>query len=308
MKEAEPLCWSAEFPLVTSRFFLGDILRFLSLTYLVLVVVSLLMNVAAGNRLSEFLPLLALWALAVAGLGLFVLLVAALFLGNRGGALYALDADGIVMLSRSKATPLNEISQWLGLLTGNAQLWASATLARAEEKVAMGWPEIHKFRTFPGHGVIELYDSFHMAMRVYCPPELYPELASRLQALVPPSTSPRRGGMRILGWLGLCLLGSLLGLCWEPRVNDVGFMVVLTAMFAFLAGLLPGIMHRALGLFGLLSGALALGHRLYHLGRASDVGAAGLAGFGCALLVGLCFYQVFRRERPGQEMVLFSND
>ena len=80
MKEGEPLCWSAQFALVTSRFFLGDVVRFLSLTYLVLVVVSFLMNVAAGNRLSDFFPMLALWGLAVGGLGVFVLLVDALIL------------------------------------------------------------------------------------------------------------------------------------------------------------------------------------------------------------------------------------
>ena len=308
MNQCEPLCWSAQFSLVTSRFFLGDMLRFLSLTYLVLVVVSLLMNLAAGNRLSDFFPMLALWGLAVAALGVLALLVAALILGNRGGAIYALDEQGVVMLSRSKATPLHEISQWLGLLTGNAQLWASATLAKAEEKVAMGWPEVHKLRYFPAQGVVELYDSFHMAMRLYCPPDVYPVLVARLQQLAHPTLTPRRGGWRILGWLGLCLLGTLLGLCWEPKVNDVGFLIVLTAMFAFMAGLLPGVMHRGLGLFGLLSGAVALGHRLYHLGRASDVGAAVLASFGCALLVGLCFFQVFRQERPGQEMVLFAND
>lgn len=303
-----PLCWSAEFSLVSSRFFLGDAARMLVLTYIVLVTVSFLMNVAAGNELAEVLPLLALWALAVGGLGLFMLIVAALVLGNRGGAIYWLNDRGIAMLSRSKATPLNEISQWLGILSGNAQLWATGLLASAEEKVTIDWPEIHKVRYFPNQGVIELHDSFHMAMRLYCPPEVYPLLVEQVQTLTPAGPSRSGGGLRILGWLGGCLLGALMGLCWEPSVNDVGFMVVLTAMFAFISGLLPGIMHRGLGLFGLLSGVAALGHRLYHLSRASDLGAAGLATLGCAWLVGLCFFQVFRRERPGREMVLFAND
>jgi hypothetical protein len=302
-----PLCWSVEFQLVTSPFFLGDAARFLLLTYLLLITISFLMNLAAANELSNFLPFLALWAVAVAGLGVFGLLVAGLMLGNRGGAIYLLDEQGVSMLSRSKATPLNEISQWLGILTGNAQLWATGLLAKAEEKVAMSWPEVHKVRYFPDHGVVELYDSFHMAMRIYCPSELYPVLTGHLQALVP-APVPGRARMRIWGWLGLCLLGTLCGLCWEPTVNDVGFLVVLTAMFAFIAGLLPGMMHRGLGLFGLFSGVVALGHRLFHLGQASDAGEAGLASFGCALLVGLCFFQVFRRERPGREMVLVAND
>ncbi|MFN8609416.1 MAG: zinc ribbon domain-containing protein [Vulcanimicrobiota bacterium] len=312
--ESDALYWSAEFALVTSRFFLRDIFKFLGLTFGVLAGISLLMSVAADTDLQDALALLPLWGMAVLGLGLLVLVVSMVVLGNRAGAIYRVDEDGVAMLSRSKAQPLNEISQWLGLLSGNGQLWASGLLAEAQEKVYMRWRSVHGFRLYPSEGVIELDDSFHMALRIYCPPEVYPKILARLQTLPVPVTGKGRGWLAIVGWLLLTVVATLLGLCWEPKVNDVGFMVVLAGMFVFMAGLLPGALHRGLGLFGLLSGLCALAHRGYHLfsptvwNRDFEFWPAAFATLGCAMLVALALYQMFRQERPGQEMVLFDQD
>ena len=308
------LYWSAEFPMVTNRFFLRDMGKFLSLLFLVLAVVTVLMGVAAGNDLSFTLTLLPLWGVAVLGFGVFALVVSLVVLGNRSGALYRMDDEGLAVLNRSKATPLNEVSQWLGILTGSGQLWASGVLAQAQEKVYLRWRSVHGFRLYPGDGVIEFDDAFHTALRIYCPAEVYAKVAARLQSNPIPSAGKSKGILAILGWLTACVIATLLGLCWEPKVNDVGFMVVLTGMFVFLSGLLPGMLHRGLGLFGLLSGAVALIHRASHLieprvwSTDYKFWPASFATLGCSLLVGLSLYQMFRKDRPGQEMVMFDED
>ena len=307
--------WSAEFPLVTSRFFLRDMVKFVALTFLVLVGVSLLMSVAAGNDFSDGLIMIPIWGVGVMGLALLVFIIALVVLGNRAGALYRMDEQGLAVVQRSKAQPLNELSQWLGILSGSGQLWASGILAQAQERVYLRWRSVHGYRLYPADRVIELDDAFHTALRVYCPEEVYVQLAARLQARPAPAGAGKGQGIRrILGWLVLTLVATLLGLCWEPRVNDVGFMVVLTGMFVFISGLLPGMLHRGLGLFGLLSGLPALGHRVLHLVDPSvwsiddEFWPAGFATLGCAGLVLLALYQMFRQERPGDEMVMFDED
>lgn len=328
-KPAEPECpsqgalyWTAEFPLVTSRFFLRDVSRVLFFTYLIMAVLMLLMTAAAGDSPAETLPLLPYLAVPVLGLGLMMLVIALLVLGNRAGAIYCMDEKGLAMVSRSKAQPLNELSQWLGILSGEGQLWASGVLAQAQEKTYIKWKSVHNLRDYPSDRIIELSDSFHMAMRVYCPPEIYPEAIRLAQSHLARANAARQAAgaqtksrvPAILGWLALTILSVLLGLCWEPEVNDVGFMVVLTGMFVFLCGLLPGMLRKGIGLFGLLCGLCALGHRLYHLldphvlQREDDFWPALFASLGCLALVGMAGYQMFRRDVAGQETVLFDED
>ncbi|MBS2039813.1 zinc ribbon domain-containing protein [bacterium] len=312
-----PLYWTAEFPLVTSRFFLRDVSKVLFFTYLVMAVLMVLMTAASGDSPAQALPLLAYLALPVIGLGLMMLLIALVVLGNRAGAIYCMDENGLAMVSRSKAQPLNELSQWLGILSGDGRLWASGVLAEAQEKTYIKWKSVHALREYSSNHIIELSDSFHMAMRVYCPPEIYPEAVRRARSQLARQTVGRQARSRvpvILGWLALTILSVLLGVCWEPKVNDVGFMVVLTGMFVFLCGLLPGRLRKGIGLFGLLCGLCALGHRLYHLldpqvlRREDDFWPALLASLGCLALVGMAGYQMFRDDVTGQETVLFDED
>lgn len=316
------LYWSAEFPLVTSRFFLRDTGKVLFFTYLVMAVLITLMMVATGESPAEALPLLPYFAVLVAGLGVMIILIALVVLGNKAGAVYRMDERGVAMVARSKGQPLNELSQWLGVLTGDGQLWASGVLAQAQEKTYIKWKSVHGLRDYPSDRIIELSDSFHMAMRVYCPPEIYPEAIRLAQSHLAQADAARQAaGVQtksrvpaILGWLALTVVSLLLGVCWEPEVNDVGFMVVLTGMFVFLAGLLPGMLHRGIGFFGLLSGLCALGHRLYHLldpdvlNREDDFWPALFASLGCLALVAMAAYQMFRRDVAGQETVLFDED
>ncbi|MBT9582895.1 zinc ribbon domain-containing protein [bacterium] len=318
----DALYWSAEFPLVTSRFFLWDIFKFLFFTFLVLQVVMVFMTIAAGDSPADALKFIPIWGIAVGGLGVLVLLVSLVVLGNRSGAVYRMDDQGLAMVNRSKLTPLNELSQWLGVLSGSGQLWASGVLAQAQEKIYIKWKSVHAVRAYPSDRVVELSDSFHMAMRVYCPAEVYPEVvrqaeaqaARALQARQAQGQSTGKGGLAILGWLFLTVLATLLGLCWDPEVNDVGFMVVLTAMFVFISGMLPGVLHRGLGIFGLLSGLCALAHRLYHLADPrvlrmdTEFWPASFASLGCFALVLQACYQIFRKDQAGQETVMFDED
>lgn len=317
-----PLYWTAEFPLVTNRFFLRDLSRVLFFTYLIMAVLMVLMTAASGDSPAKALPLIPYLAIPVVGLGLMMLIIAMLMLGNRAGAIYCMDQNGLAMLSRSKAQPLNELSQWLGILSGEGQLWASGVLAQAQEKTYIKWKSVHNLREYSSECIIELSDSFHMAMRVYCPPEIYPEAIRLAQSHLAQARAGREAGgawaksrvPAIMGWLALTIFSVLLGLCWEPKVNDVGFLVVLTGMFVFLSALLPGMLRKGIGLFGLLSGLCALGHRLYHLvdphvlRREDDFWPALFASIGCLALVGMAGYQMFRRDVAGQETVLFDED
>lgn len=316
------LYWSAEFPLVTSRFFLRDTGKVLFYTFLVMAVLITLMMVASGESAADTLPLLPYFAVLVAGLGVMIFLIALVVLGNRAGAVYRMDDRGLAMVARSKALPLNELSQWLGVLSGDGQLWASGVLAQAQERTYIKWKSVHGLRDYPSDHIIELSDSFHMAMRVHCPEEIYAEVLRRARGHIAQAGDARHAaGVRqhsrvpaILRWLALSVVFVLLGVCWEPEVNDVGFMVVLTGMFVFLSGMLPGLLHRGIGLFGMLSGLPALGHRLYHLldpdvlNREDDFWPALFASLGCLALVAMAGYQMFRRDVAGQETVMFDED
>jgi hypothetical protein len=108
-----------------------------------------------------------------------------------------------------------------------------------------------------------------------------------------------------LGWLALVAAVTLLGLAYDPEENEVGFFVVLTGAFLAVGGLLPGIMHRGLGLFALLSGGVALLERFTNLPYGGD---AYLAFGGCVALVGLALYQMFRPDRVGRETAVFDTD
>jgi len=275
------------------------------------------MGLASGNP--EVIPMMILMlSLSTLGLTVMIFVIAALVLGNRGAAVYQLDDQGISAVFRSKATPLLEVSRWAGLLMGEGQLWASSVLAQAGESVRIEWNEIHKIRAYPGAGVLELGDSWHTALRIYCPRELYPRVQERVQARAASGERqrlergiPTGGGVwAVLGWLGLTLVATLLGISWEPEQNDVGFMVLTTAMFVFLAGLLPGLVRRGIAFFALLGSLSVVGHRLYNAHdmevwrRSWHLWPALFATLGCLILLTMSAYQMLRSDRFGRETAM----
>lgn len=309
--DPEALVWVSSMKL-PAAVILGEVARFLLITAVVMLVLMAFMGVATGEpeMIIKIAPFL---LLAVAGLGALVLPLMFLFMGGSQKALFHVDSHGCAMATQSGLGKVGGLAQWAGILSGNAQLMGIGMLAEAEQSVTITWKNVHGVGYDPSSGIITLRDSWHTALRLFCPPDLYETVAARVRAQADQGRAWREAhGVRTgggvagkVGWLALVAVVTLVGLVYEPEENDVGFFVVLTGAFLAVGGLLPGIMHRGLGLFALLSGGLALLERFTNLSHGGD---AILAFVGCLALVGLALYQMFRPDKVGRETAIFDSD
>ena len=201
-KESEgPIYLSSEFPRVISRFFLFDLMQSLSILFLGL---SPILIMVCGEEADRWM-FLKIWACLVLFIGFLLTMVALLVSGDQSGAVYGLDDQGLTMVIQSKAQPLNELSQWRGILTGNGQMWATDVLTTSAERTQVRWESIQRIVFHPSTGVIELKAS-SLLMRVHCSNEDYPEVANYITEHCDARASknhhlPNSLGLHALGWL-----------------------------------------------------------------------------------------------------------
>ncbi len=314
-ERSDDLVWSLSVPMLTGRFFLQDLVKLFVAIIVVISVVMGLMGLAAGEP-DTLLKVAPLFVVVLGVLFVLIGVISLLFFGNRYQALYQVGPDGAAFLAGTRERALGEFAVVASILSGSTRAMAASVLAQAGETVTITWKNVHRVKVYPHEKVVALADSWHTVLRLHCPPELFEQVVQKVQGYAADGASWRAdhgvktggGLLPILGWMALTALGTLLGLVYDPETNDVGFMVVLTGMFLAVAGLLPGIMHRGLGIFALLSGLVALGHRVVHALEAYRVEEAWTSTAGCALLVGLALYQIFRSDRKGRETALFDSD
>lgn len=314
-QDPDLLVWSLSVPMLTGRFFLKDLVKMFVAIIVVLSVVMGLMGLAAGEP-DTLLKVAPLFAVVLGVLFVLIGLVSLLFFGNRYQALYQVSPEGAAFLAGTRERALGQFAVVASILSGSTRAMASSLLAQAGETVTITWKNVHRVKVYPHEKVVALADSWHTVLRLHCPEDRFEEVVQKVRQYAADGASWRAdhgvktggGVLPILGWMALVALGTLLGLVYDPKTNDVGFMVVLTGMFLAVAGLLPGILHRGLGVFALLSGLVALGHRVVHALDAYRVEEAWTSTAGCALLVALALYQIFRSDRKGRETAVFDSD
>lgn len=171
--------WRFDIPLLTSRFMVWDFVRVILLS-----VVAMYFFVALAGLVmeGEFIILPAMVFFLTAGImfGLFVL--TSLILGNRQGARFVVSARGVEYFAEKRERKMNMLVTIIGLLALNPTTAGAGTLAMTRQKTLIPWGSVHSIKVYPRSRVIALKNSWRTVMRLHCPPELFDEVFSAVQA------------------------------------------------------------------------------------------------------------------------------
>ena len=164
--------WTMRVPMVTDRFFLWDMLRWVALTGLFVSVLASLVFVFVGE--AESLPMLLgiLW-MAVAGLFVFSYLIALVVFRNRYFVQYTVDETGIrhAMTGTSKNLVGTAAigSVVFGALAGSPGAAGAGLLAASRSAIVVPWSEIRSITEHPTARVLSIRNRWRTLCRLRCP-------------------------------------------------------------------------------------------------------------------------------------------
>ncbi|MBU2602956.1 MAG: hypothetical protein KKA32_12460 [Actinobacteria bacterium] len=172
----DELTWDFDIPLITDRFMLWEFFKVSGISALLVPILVGLMGFFVEGEL-VLLP----WQVPVfAFAAMFVLfLLASLLLGNRHGATFHINADGVGYAARKRERRLNRLAIIVGVLGGSPTATGAGLLAASRETMFIPWEDVQRVKVYRGPRVIVLKDSWHVVQRLYCPPALF-EQATRL--------------------------------------------------------------------------------------------------------------------------------
>jgi hypothetical protein len=174
----DPIEWTYDIPLLTSRFMVWDFVRVILLS-----VVAMYVIVALGGLIIEqeliILPPMVFALTAGIMAGLFVL--TSLLLGNRQGARFTVDARGVEYRAEKRERSMNKLVVIVGLLARNPTTAGAGTLAMTRERMLVPWESIHRVVVYPRARVIALRNSWRTVLRLHCPPELFDDVVSAVE-------------------------------------------------------------------------------------------------------------------------------
>jgi len=188
-QKKQQLTWEAAIPLVSSPFFLWDMLKLFGITALVmgllLALIQLLSPAPGFWQACWLIPLL-----VSGGLFLLSLLVSILVFFNRYWARFTLDGDGVLYESargsRTVSRALGSGAIILGLLRSAPVAAGAGMLARSRNMVFLSWCNVCKISPFPRYRVITLSNCWRPVLRLHCPSQLlYDQAIARLEAAAP---------------------------------------------------------------------------------------------------------------------------
>ncbi len=176
--EAE-LTWDFDIPLITDRFMLWEFFKVSGISALLVPILVALMGFFVEGEL-VLLP----WQVPVfAFVAMFVLfLLASLLLGNKHGATFHLDANGVGYAARKREQRLNRLAIIVGVLGGSPTATGAGLLAASRETLFISWEDVERIKVYPGPRVIVLKDSWHVVQRLYCPPALFEQAAQLVES------------------------------------------------------------------------------------------------------------------------------
>jgi hypothetical protein len=151
---------------------------------------------------------------------LFPLIALAVF-QNHADATFAVTPEGYEVHGGARARKVNRAVLVLALLSRRPGAVGAAMLASAGESTKVSWRDVRSARYHPGPRVIELRDSSFKMSRLFCPPELYEDIAARVGAEIahaPRSTRPVdwSDARARVGWGAVTALGWMLAVAWWP--------------------------------------------------------------------------------------------
>ncbi len=174
----DPIEWTYDIPLLTSRFMVWDFLRVILLS-----VVAMYVIVAVGGLIVEreliILPPMVFVLTAGIMAGLFVL--TSLLLGNRQGAHFIVSAKGVEYRAEKRERSMNRLVVILGLLAANPTTAGAGTLAMTRERMLVPWESVRRITVYRRARVIALRNSWRTVLRLHCPPELFDDIAGAVE-------------------------------------------------------------------------------------------------------------------------------
>lgn len=176
-----PLTWAYDIPLINNRFIVWDWLCAMLITVgIVILVVLGIVAFEESVELSDLAGTEVVFAIAFGVLTVLSLL-AALVMGNHVSAQFTLDAQGVTFETGRRERTISRLAIVLGILSGRPGMVGAGALVASRERERHPWQEVRKVTVHNGPRVVSLSDSWHVFMRLYCPPELFEEVVHRVR-------------------------------------------------------------------------------------------------------------------------------
>ncbi len=160
----------------------------------------LMIAVSFWGDMSTVLDMAVLSAIVTGGLAVLFLLVMAVF-GGLFRYRFTVDDTGVTfeMLS-GFAKKTNKLAIILGVLARNPGLAGAGILARIEEYNRIDFKDLTTVRDYPDDRVIFIRGRYNpKPILLYCPPELYPDVAAAIQTGLDQGRQARAQEIRELG-------------------------------------------------------------------------------------------------------------
>lgn len=147
---------------------------------------------AATGEFDAIPPILLVSALGALGLGLFMLLIMALFFGNRIRVRFTLDDKGALWETvDNRATIANRLAMLGGILGRSAATAGAGAAAAAREREFVPWKAVAHVKIDEGRRIITLRNSWRPVMMVVCLPDNFTAVSTHLRRMV---RSPQESG------------------------------------------------------------------------------------------------------------------
>ena len=185
------LRWEHNVALLTNRFVLFDLLKIMSITYALIVVLFSLLGLFTGEMGLGW-QMAQVFAVVVPLIALSLMFIMLVFYVNRMPVRYTLNSKGVtseILGKRSRWA--NRTGIVLGLLSTNPTVAGASLLAKSRETTFYHWRDLHKAAYYPDAHTITLFNGWRSVARLHCTPEQYPEVASAVRECLLTGTTER---------------------------------------------------------------------------------------------------------------------
>ena len=181
-KTAQTLAWETSVPLLTTPIVLRQTTGVFALTFL-LISGFLCVLFALEGKWSGILPSVSVVALIHLGLIAGVLLVMAVYFGNRIAMGFRLDRRGVCSEVReARAHRAAKLAVILGLASGNFSAAGAGMLARSGATSFVPWARVERVRFDDGRCTVYLCNGWRTLAALFCSEENYPAVKAFVMA------------------------------------------------------------------------------------------------------------------------------
>jgi hypothetical protein len=174
--DSDTLTWQYDIPLVTNRYILWDMFRVLALSLFVMAALTGCIGILLDDPV--FIPIEFLFLIGGIVVGLFLFVTLVLF-RNRYRARFVLDSTQAVFQGLGWGD-----SGWeraMKRLLKVVAFFAASSDPTRSSATNIRWRAIRKANANQTTRVIALSDSWHVVLRLYCPPDVFDQALAHVQ-------------------------------------------------------------------------------------------------------------------------------